>query len=92
MAKSGECDVKLEHDDFQCITPVIVAKGLAHVCLIGMNALVRWPAMMEAIRVLLKRQTENERYNNSWSNSPQIARLKNICLPGLMADSELKRI
>ena len=36
VATSGECDMKLEHDDFQCITPVIVAKGLAHECLIGM--------------------------------------------------------
>ena len=37
MATSAECDVKLEHDDFKCITPVILAKGLAHECLIGMK-------------------------------------------------------
>ena len=30
VATSGECDVKLEHEYFHCITPVIVAKGLAH--------------------------------------------------------------
>ena len=53
VAMSGECDVKLEHEDFQCITMVIVAKGLAHEWLIGMNVLLRWPAIKEAISVLL---------------------------------------
>ena len=72
METSGECDVKLEHDDFQCITPVIVPKGLAHECLIRMNVLVRWP-IKEAIRVLLKRPIENDLDNNSWTNSPQFA-------------------
>ena len=90
VATSGECDVKLKHHDFQCITPVIVAKGLANECLIGMNVLVRWPAMKEAIRVLLNRQPENERDSISWSKNPQIARLNNICLPRFMANSELK--
>ena len=61
MAASDECDVKLEHEDFQCITTVIVEKGLANECLIGMNVLVRWPAMMEANRLLLKRQPKDER-------------------------------
>ena len=56
----GECNVKLEHDEFQCIIPVIVAKGLAHEYLIGMNVFVRWPVMKEAIRVLLKRPPEND--------------------------------
>ena len=82
--------MKLEHDYFQCITPVIVAKGLARECLIGMNVLVRWLAIREAIRVLLKRQPESERDNNSWSDNPQFARLNNICLPRIMADSELE--
>ena len=90
VGTSVECDVKLEHEDFQYITPVIVVKGLAHECLIGMNVLVRWPAMKEAIRVLLKRQSESERDNNSWSDKPQFARLNNICLPRIMADVELK--
>ena len=90
MATSGECDVKLEHDDFQCITPVIVAKGLAHECLIGMNVLIRWPAMKEVIRLLLKRQPEDERDNSSWAKNRQITRLNHICLPCIMADIELK--
>ena len=29
VATLGECDVKLEHDEFQCITQVIVAKGFS---------------------------------------------------------------
>ena len=29
----GECDVMLRHDQFQCISPVIVAVDLAHDCL-----------------------------------------------------------
>ena len=90
VATSGEYDVKLEHDDFQCITAVIVAKGLAHECLVDMNVLVRWPAMKEAIRVLLQRPPEYERDRNDWSNSPQFARFNNICLPRIMADDELR--
>ena len=72
VATSGQCDKKLEHDDFQCITPVIVAKGLAHECLIGMNVLVRWPAMKEAIRLLLKRQPECELDKSSWVKNPRV--------------------
>ena len=90
VATSGECDVKLEHDDFQGIRPVIVEKRLAHECLIGMNVLVRWPAMKEAIRVLDNRQQESKRDNNSLSDNIQFARLNNICLPRIMVDSELK--
>ena len=63
----GEYDVKLEHDE--CITPVIVARGLALECLIGMPCAGAM-AIKEAIRVLLKRPSENERYNNSCSNNP----------------------
>ena len=68
----------------------IVAKGLAHECLVGMSVWVRRPAMKEAIRVLLKRPPENDRDNSGWSNNPQFARLNNICLPRIMADSELR--
>ena len=67
-----------------------LAKVLAHESLIGMNVLVRWPAMIEAIRVLLKRPPENALDNNSWSNSTQFAKLNNICLPRIMVDSELR--
>ena len=80
----------MEHEDFQCITPVIVAKGLAHECLVSLNVLVKWPAIKEAIRVLLKRRPEDESNNNSLSRNPKIARLHNICLPRIMADNELK--
>ena len=90
VATSCECDVKLEHDYFQCITPVIIAKGLAHECLVSMSVLVRWPAMKEAIRVLLKRQPENEREKNSWSNNLEFTTLNNICLLRIMPDGELK--
>ena len=45
----GECDVILKHDQFQCISPVIVAVDLSHDCLIGMNVLVLWPTMKNAI-------------------------------------------
>ena len=79
--------MKLEPDEFQCITSVTV---LAHECLIGMKMLVRWPAMKEAIRVLLKRQREDESDNSNLSQNPQIVRLHNICLPRIMANSELK--
>ena len=90
VATSGECDVRLEHEDFECITPVIVANGLAQECLVGMNVLVKWPAMKEAIRVLLKRRPESDSNNNSLSLKPKIARLHNICLPRIMANVELK--
>ena len=40
MATAGEFNVNMEHEEFKCITPVIVAKDLAHECLIGMNVLV----------------------------------------------------
>ena len=87
VTTSGECDVKLEHDDFHCITPVIVAKGLAHECLIGMNVLVRWPAMIEAIRVLLKSQPKDESKDRSLSKNLMI---NIICLPMFIADFDLK--
>ena len=90
VATSGECDVKLKHDDFKCITPVILAKGLAHECMIGMNMFVRWLAMKEERRVLLKRQPEDESDNSSLSQNPEIARLNNICLPRIRADFDFK--
>ena len=85
-----ECDVKLAHEEFQCITTVILAKGLAHECLIGMNVLVQWPAMKEAIRILLDRPPVNHRDINNWAVNPQFARLNNICLPRIMGDCDLK--
>ena len=90
VAISGECDVKLEKDEFKCITPVIVAKGLAHECLIGMNVLVRWPILKEAISALLKKQPVVGEENRRLSKIPLIARLNNIGLPQIIADNEFK--
>ena len=56
QAVAGECDGKLDNDKIKCITPYISAKGLAHEFLIGMNVLVRWPILKEAISALLKKQ------------------------------------
>ena len=61
MATTDNCEVNLENEDFQCVTQVIVANGLVHNCLIGMNILVCWPAMKETIDVLLKNEKISER-------------------------------
>ena len=68
-------NVKLEYDKFKCVTPVIVVKGLSHECLIGMNVLVRWPILKDAITVLLKKQPVDGEENRGLSKSPLIARL-----------------
>ena len=88
VATTGECEIRLEHDDFQCVTQVIVASGLAHDCLIGMNILVRWPAMKEAIGVLLQNEKMSEM--QMCSDNTKIARLHNICLPRILADEGFK--
>ena len=90
VATAGECDVKLEHEEFRCVTPVIVAMGLAHECLIGMNVLVRWPTMKEAIRVLTQNGQHARREVEGLSHDPKIARLHNICLPRIFADDGFK--
>ena len=88
IATTGECEVMLEHVDFKSVTQVIVANGLAHDCLIGMNILVRWPAMKEAIGVLLQNERMTER--GVVSEDPKIARLHNICLPRILADEAFR--
>ena len=82
--------MKLEKDEFKCISPVIVAKGLAHECLIGINVLVRWPVMKEAISALLKKQPVVGEENRRLLKIQLIARLNNIGLPQIIADNEFK--
>ena len=82
----GECDVMLKHDQFQCISPVIVAVDLAHDCLIGMNVLVLWPTMRDAIEVLLKARQHNSNDNRKFESDSKATRLNNICLPRILAD------
>ena len=81
----GECDVKLIHADFQCISPVIVASNLAHDCLIGMNVLTKWPTMNNAINVL--RRVKINKIDSNFNPSLTSTRLHNICLPKLLIEN-----
>ena len=45
----GECVVLLEHRGSNCVSSVIVAKNLAHECLLGMNVLTKWPVTKDEI-------------------------------------------
>ena len=74
----GECDVMLRHDQFNCISPVIVAVDLAHDCLIGMNVLVLWPTMRNAFDVLLKARLQSKNANPKFEADTQATRLNNI--------------
>ena len=87
----GECDVMLRHDQFNCISPVIVAVDLAHDCLIGMNVLVLWPTMRNAIEVLLKARLQSANVDPKFESDTQATRLNNICLPRIMSDFDLDR-
>ena len=82
----GECDVMLRHDQFNCISPVIVAVDLAHDCLIGMNVLVLWPKMRNAIDVLLKVRLQSKNADPKFETDNQAKRLNNICLPRILTD------
>ena len=79
---SGECDVKIENDKFQCLTPVIGVQGLAHLCLIGMNILGRWPTIKEAIRVLIN-SSQKDKKSITEPNNLTVARINNIRLTKL---------
>ena len=87
----GECDVMLKHDQFQCISPVIVAVNLANDCLIGMNALVLWPTMRDAIEVLLKARQHNSNDDRKFESDSKATRLNNICLTRILADFNIDR-
>ena len=82
----GECDVMLRHDQFNCISPVIVAVDLAHDCLIGMNVLVLWPKKRNAIDVLLKVRLQSKNADPKFEADTQATRLNNICLPRILTD------
>ena len=88
VATTGACEVKLKNVDFKCVTQVIVANGLANDFLIGIYILVRWPAMIEAIGVLLKNERTSER--RVVSDDSMIARLHNICLQRILADEAFR--
>ena len=87
----GECDVMLRHDRFNCISPVIVAVDLAHDCLIGMNVLVFWPTMRNAIEVLLKARLQSTNVDPKFESDTQATRLNNICLPRILSDFDVGR-
>ena len=87
VAMSGECDLKIEKEEFQWVSKSNGASGLAHDCLIGMNILVRWPTMKEAISVSMKSEPRGEE-GFSLSSNPDIAKLQRICLPPNLSNCE----
>ena len=79
-----ECNVMIKHREFQCLSdhtsPVIIAVDLAHDCLIGMNVLVMWPTMRDAIDVLMKaRIGDNERNPRFKSDSTATRQTTFVC-------------
>ena len=86
MNTMGECDVLIKHKEFQCLSPVIIAVDLAHDCLIGMNLLVMWPTMRDAIHVLIKARLSDEKKNSRFEPDSTATRLNNICLPRILSN------
>ena len=92
LATLGECEVFLRHEQFMCVSPVIVAVDLAHDCLIGMNVLVLWPTMKDAIDVLMKARPEVEDSGQMFVPKSSATRLNNICLPKIASNFDIKSI
>ena len=83
----GECVVLLEHRGSNCVSSVIVAKNLAHECLLGMNVLTKWPVTKDAIEVLLTASGNkaNDKYKCLDTNVKAV-RLHNICIPEILRE------
>jgi hypothetical protein len=77
MKTMGECNVIIKHKEFQCLSPVIIAVDLAHDCLIGMNVLVMWPTMKNAIDVLMKARIGEEDNDSRFKSDSTATRLNN---------------
>ena len=91
MDTLGQCDVLLKHDKFECVSPVIVAVDLAHDCLIGMNVLMLWPTIREAIEVLMRANTVKDKIV-LFDPDSRTTRLNNACLPRILSDFDIERM
>ena len=86
MNTMGECDVLIKHKEFQCLSPVIIAEDLAHDCLIGMDVLVMWPTMRDAIDVLMKARLGDKERNSGFKSDSTATRLNNVCRPRILSN------
>ena len=76
MNTMGDCNVMIKHND----------------CLIGMNVLVIWPTMKDAIDVLMKARFGGKEKNSRFEPDSNATRLNNICLPRILSNFDFGRL